>query len=275
MLPQTPKDMVSSFASIGHELGDPPELVEILTKSLSPELLKVEVGQDKMTGLLRYEYGNPLTNVAGRRVWGTHQLPEPWQLYVAVRAANRYLGRSDLAEYLSRLKDINKHSDALLEMRPVGHLPPNAKVDYEVPGRKNRRIDWRVRIGFVKVVFDVKNRVKGAINHFADIVAELEKGNRSPPVPKTDPEAFFRSTEIKFRQNFSPLILQGVWTHVHIKESSAVLEQYFRKNVNRFRIDFLIIAGWTDECYILARSSRQKDLIKRLFGLKETMNFVF
>lgn len=268
-------DMTAFFSATGQKLADPPELIASLLKLVPTEVLEAEVGHDALTKVLRYKYGNPFTDVAGHTVFGTHQLPEPWQLYVAVRAARRYLTDPQLRDYLARLKDVNKHADALLEMRPVGGLPPHVKPCYEIPGRSGRHIDWDLRVGLVHVRFDVKNRVKGAINHMKDVVAVRDKGDFSVPAPTTDPEAFFSSTETKFRRNFSPLAMQGVWAHVHIKENRKVLEDYFRGKVDRFRIDFLIIAGWTDESFVLARSSRQKEYLKRLFRLRETMNYVF
>jgi hypothetical protein len=262
------------FLQVGKARGDSESLAHWLLELVPKSIRSSEAGIDALTNLLRYKFGDPFREVAGMNVFGTHQLNEVWQLYVAIVIATSYLTRLQLDEYLLRLGDESKHNDALIEMRPIARLPRLARAIYEVPGNDNKKIDWHISFGPLSISFDVKNRVKGAIGHFKDIAAARRAGMPVDP-PRTDAEAFFSNTENKFPSKCNPLRLQGVWAHVLIKESAETLKQYFQNEIDPRKIDFLIIAGWTQECFILARTFAQKAILKSFFKLKETDNWTF
>ena len=270
-----PTPLTAELQEIGRQRGDTPRIVRQVINSIRSPLREAPVGTDLFSDLLRYEFGLPFDKIHGNRVFGTHQHNEIWQLYSAVRTALRYLKRNDLDHFLRRIADQNKHGDALIEMRPVSKLPRFANARYEIPGRDGKRIDWEVGLGPLTVRFDVKNRVRGAIEHFKDIAIEMSKGNRNPPIPGTDPEAFFRDTQEKFRHNRNPLILQGVWAQVYIKENRALLEGYFRNVLDPRKIDFLVVCDWGQDAYLLSRRKWQHVFLRRLFALRDSENFVF
>jgi hypothetical protein len=161
-------------------------------------------------------------------------------------------------------------------MRPVRDLGASFKVMYEVSGLGpgGKTIDWQVRGRSLSIVFDVKNRTKSLIEHMKQIVPNLDRGEDSFRVSAPNPGDLFKDTQEKFEENCFQRQLQGVWIRTAIQEDEQKLKHYFKRQLSRDRIHFVILSDWKNDAYILARNPAITRQLKRIFKLRASKRFV-
>src|SRR5712692_175074 len=122
---------------------------------------------DRLTGLWRYDFGNPFDGLPGDQiVFGTHMYQPVERLFDVVSCAMWRLTPEQLADYLKRLGDPNKHEDLIVEFAPILRLGPEVAVTYEVSGygEGDTKVDWLISAqNSPPVLLDIKNRARDLI----------------------------------------------------------------------------------------------------------------
>jgi len=265
------------FVRVAEEQEDPKELAEELTRLLPKGIREAAVWRDRLTGLWRYEYGEPYDDLPGDEVIiGTDQWPDIRRLYLGVRAANYQVGEPQLLGWLERLAVPAKHLDVLSEMRPIIKLREGTSARFEVVGHGmgNKTIDWFVEPTRGRpVLMDVKNRRRSLIDHMTQILPGIQAGQEMIVPDAPDPSDLFRDTVEKFLQVDRSVCLQGVWVHPSIKEDRRKLRDYFA-GLDEFRVHFTILADWADDATILVRDCADAEYLMAVFSLEASDRFV-
>lgn len=92
--------------------------------------------------------------------------------------------------------------------------------------------------------------------------------------PASEPKDLFKSVENKLLERNYFRQLQGVWIQTQIKEHKLALDKYFFNELNPKQVHFSIISDWQEDAYILARSKLVKNILKKIFHIKESERFV-
>lgn len=284
MIPSVPYEfydytstVIESFKKMAISSGDSEDYAKELVRLLPQEIKETCVWHDKITNLWRYEFGSPYKDLPNNiTVRGTNQFPPIKNLYVAMKNADKYLTREQLFEFINRLKDPDKHLDVLFEMRPVINISKKYRIKNEVTGLGigNKRIDWYINTGLIRILFDVKYRIKSLIKHFEEIIPHIKAGIQSIQPSSPDPSDLFKSTEDKFIKRCGFRYLQGVWIKTEIKEDEIKLIYYFNNKLDRKKVHFAILSDWKMDAYILTRNILQKHLLKKIFKLTESKRHV-
>jgi hypothetical protein len=242
-----------------------------LIQFIPNELLNSDLNYDQLSDQVRYKLGVPFTHKRQPFAYGTPQMPVLSIFVKAFVIAYEVLDKNDFLLFCRNLFIPSKHADALFEMRPLISSINIKNIEYEVPGGKNKKIDWRLCYDNYQILVDVKNRTGNTYEHLVNIV------NRNSPsmIPETKPETFFKSTYEKFNINNVENIYQGVWIHIGIKEYAISLSTYFHMNIDPLLLQFFIISGWKNECYICTRNEKQKQILLSTFNLVITDDYVF
>ena len=138
-------DMKSLFHSIAQARGYPIGHGFRLWESIPPAIRDLPCFLDSLTGLWRYEYGEPIALSSGFMI-GTPMFPDVETLFGVVGCASWRLSEPRFQEYTNRLIDKFKHEDTLTEFAPILRLPDNFQVTNEAAGSGpgNATIDWRI-----------------------------------------------------------------------------------------------------------------------------------
>jgi hypothetical protein len=253
------------------------EEVDEVVRLVPAPILELTCFLDRMTGLWRYDYGEPFHNLEGELVvFGANTYNEVDRLFEVLNCARLRLVDEDLSGFLHRLTDPSKHQNFLFEFMPIVRLDSSIKVTYEVAGygEGNHTIDWLIRSDNVSLLLEVKNRTKDLM----ESLVRFQRGERGPdgtaPAPTHDPSLLFRSVQPKFKPcNTSPII-QAVWVATTIKQEESELLAAFAK-LDSSRVHVAIFGDWGDDVYILANDCSAKERTLDLLGLRESQRAVF
>jgi hypothetical protein len=254
--------------AVGHGLTEAE--CDALVATLPPELAACDCFLDRLTGLWRYEFGEP-HRVGNELIWGAHMwLPVP-VLYDVLQCARSRLPPEKLAAYLALLARPGKHPDHLAEMFPVLRIAPGLRVRHEVAGfgQGNRTVDWV--IGPVEqrpVILDVKRRLADFFGQMEQIAAE------GAVPPEHDVTLLFRSVEGKFQASDPADRLQGAWIVTDIKQEQAELHAAF-DGLDPAKVHFAILGDKEPDVYLLIRRPEDRQFIIELLGLTESDRFIF
>lgn len=285
-LPQILTDMGATlfdrFKAVGNTLNDNDEYISELFNLLPNKIKQSTVFKDRLTGNYLYNFGKPLEIESSTvHCFGNTQNHDVKNLYRTIKSAKKYLEKDELAHYIQKINDPNKHSDFLFEMRPLIHLKKDVKVEYESKENciGNKNVDWLLKDNNWIISFDVKNRIKSIVNHLKYIINDLLRSFRSGisaknivPPKAPDPADLFKSTVSKFNDRKDNKTLQGVWITTGITEDKNKLNEYFH-SLNSKKIQFAIITDWSKDAYILAKDELYKPVLIEFFNLKELNNF--
>lgn len=236
-LPRVPATMVggvaeleSLFASLGRYRGISREVVQGVV-ALVPESLKAApCFLDRLTGLWRYDFGEPLDWPSGGVAVGTTMFQSVDVLYDVLSIAQRRLPPSQLSNYLVRLADPNKHDDLLFEFAPIARLDGSISSTYEVVGfgDGNRTIDWLLRPEEgPPILLEVKNRTKDLLQSLTRVQEGDQSADGSAPVPNHDANLLFASVEQKFRPTSPTEMIQVVWIGTDLRQEEDELRRAF------------------------------------------------
>ena len=246
------------------------EQCEALIAALPRKLATCGCFLDRLTGLWRYEFGEP-HRIGNELIWGAHiWLPVP-VLYDVLQCARSRLTPEKLAAYLALLVRPGKHLDHLAEMFPISRVAPELPVQHEVAGfgQGNRTVDWV--IGSIQqrhVILDVKRRL-------ADFLGQMEQISAQGAVPpEHDVGLLFRSVESKFLASDPDSRLQGAWIVTDIKQEQAELRATF-DGLDPTKVHFAILGDKEADVYLLTRRPEDRQFIIGLLGLTESDRFVF
>jgi hypothetical protein len=266
------------FVALGRSRGIPREEVRTIADLVPAEINATPCFLDRLTGIWRYDFGEPFVNLPGGGVvLGTNMYQEVERLYAVLSCAQRRLSKDRLSSYLATLGNPAKHEDALVEFAPILRLGDEVETEYEVAGHGdgNRTVDWVIRAsGHPLVLLDVKNRVKDLL----ESLVRLQAGERSPddsgPAPIHDPSLLFGSVEPKFKSQPPSEAIQAVWVHTCLKQEEAELDAAFRKLDPR-RVHAAILGDWAADVYILAKDPTVKAHLAEVLRVDESHRFVF
>lgn len=283
-LPRVPEILVGGLAAL-------PELFRAsakwrgLSRNQVEEVIRLVPGPiidqvcflDRLTGLWRYDYGEPFDNLAGDQVvLGTTMFHEVDRLFDVINCARTRLQASDLNNYLRRLSDPSRHQDGLFEFAPILRLIPMAEVDYETAGygEGNYRIDWLIRGGPVPLLLEVKNRTRDLLESLNRIQLGERDADGRAPAPAHDPAILFRSVEPKFKRRSSSEIIQAVWITTSLKQEESELVASFAQ-LDPERVHVALLGDFEDDVYVLANDLSAKERILQLLQVRESRRALF
>jgi hypothetical protein len=243
---------------------------EALLAIVPAPLRACECFLDKLTGLWRYEFGEP-HQVGSQLVWGTHMWSPVPVLLDVVACARRRLQPSKLAAYLALVANPAKHQEYLAEMFPMLRVDPAIPADHEVGsmGTGNRTIDWLVGpFERRRVLFDVKRR-------FADFIAAMNGLSVDDDAePVHDVALLFWSVEGKFQPANPDELLQGTWIVTDIKQEETELRNTFAA-LDADKVHFVVLGDTEADAHIITRRPDDRGFLLRLFQVQESVRFTF
>jgi hypothetical protein len=250
--------------------GWPEAAREALLATVPPPLLACECFHDKLTGLWRYEFGEP-HRVRSELVWGTHMWSPVPVLLDVLACARQRLPPQKLAAYLALLGNPAKHQEYLAEMLPMFRVDPAIPAEHEarLMGAGNKTIDWLVGpVDGRRVLFDVKRR-------FADFIAMMDGLSADDAAaPGHDVGLLFRSVEGKFRHSNPDQLLQGAWIVTDIKQDEAELGGTFAA-LDAGKVHFAVLGDAEADVHVITRRPEDRGFLLRLFQANESTRFVF
>lgn len=247
------------------------ELLEIAEKSvddivriLPKNLREAPAFKDAITGIWRYDFGDPYVINGGREaLFGTDQCPPVQWLYRCIVSMEKILTNSQLLEFLDRLGNPSKHLEALTECSPLLVLREPANVGYEVIGfgQGNKRIDFYIQPSKgVPVLIDAKCRIR-------ELIRKL------PQTSRPDPSGLFKSLPEKFVSQDPGTCLQGGWIYSVLKWDKAALHSEFDQT-DASRLHFAVLACWDKQAYVLSRNSDIERQVRSIFDLPDDDSIV-
>ena len=231
---------------------------------------------DRLTGLWRYEFGEPLELSGDTEVFGTHMYHLVDRLYDVLACARQRLNSGQLVPYLARLADPKKHADLLVEFAPILRLAANVQTDYEVSGYGdgNSTVDWLIRpTEGPPILLDVKNRIKDLLESLTRTAAGERAPDGTAPIPAHNPDLLFRSVEQKFRTHPPAEMVQAIWIRTDLKQEETELSAFRRLDPSKVHV--AILGDWSDDVHILANDLAAKEHVMRAFRISESPRFVF
>jgi hypothetical protein len=229
---------------------------------------------DRVTGSWRYEYAPPIDRLPG----GFKALGSlPVQvLFEAIDRLVVLLPNTKIVEFLDRLGDPDKHTDALAELVPLARLRLESRATHEPAdsGDHQRPIDWLfepLNSGRPLLV-EVKHRLRDLVDTFRDAVPRLEAGDSSISAPIPDVARLFKDTTEKFRPADPNVVLQGAWVFCPIQQVRSAVEGYFAA-VDPARLHFALLANWELEVTGLWRTLDDREYVLSAFRVSERRRF--
>ncbi len=230
---------------------------------------------DRVTGLWRYEYGEPLVLPAGATITGTHMFHDVERFFEIICCASWRLTQTTLSAYLSRLADRSRHDDVLAEFAPIFRLAPSVVVDHEVTGvgYGNQTVDWRIQVAHQPVLLlEVKNRITDLVQSFEAIKDQSSSG--LIPEPEHDHSILFKSVVHKFRARQPSEAIQAGWIKTGLKQEEKELQAAFSE-IDPERLHAVVLGSWEPEGYVLARDKDTEKRVRKILAIKQTARLVF
>lgn len=229
--------------------------------------------RDKLTGLLRYEYGLPYH--IGRRpnrtvVVGTNVAHQVSILLNGLLVMRRLLTEQQVRHFCKNLGDKSRHLDYLSELDPILRPTTEFKADYEGKGfgRGKRKIDWHIAFdGRTSCLLDVKHRLKGLIDYMQQVSTEFhtEKAKKEFDAPL--PDGLFANSEAKFRPVLDER-WQGIWILTQVYYDDHALHQAF-DSLDPQKIQFVVLTHFRGEARLLTKLDRIRPWLMEKFNLTE------
>ena len=267
-------DLVAAIAPLSEclkqdalDAGFSDERANQLVETLPPKLKSAHCFHDKLTGLWRYEFGEPFyLEEQDQLLWGAHMWVPVRYLRRAVSCCLRRVSSARQGRFLQRLDEPGKHFDVLSEMIPLLNVNELIPANFEVVGRGigNKEIDWLVGpVGGREILLDVKSRS-------LDLIEQMDQhhlGDTTDP-PRHDASLLFRSLEDKFLAAEPSKCLQGVWLATHIKQEESELRDAFMA-LDSSKVHFAILGQWDSGGFVLVRNEGERAFLCSLFGISE------
>ena len=268
-------DMPSLFKAFSSHQQLPNGYVERISNLLPASIRKLPCFLDRLTGVWRYDYGDPIETAGGGTVIGTHMFHDVEQLFEVVCCAEWRLQGKKRDAYLTRLSDSTHHEDALVEFAPILRLDAEAMVEYEVSGHGsgNRTVDWSICApGHPELLLEVKNRIRDLVESFETI--KSQPSEQPIPAPTHDHALLFKSIEEKFRPRKADEVIQGVWIRAGLRQEETELRAAFDALDSQL-VHFAVLGSWGEESYVLSKDVATKRRVQRILSLRNTKGLVF
>ncbi len=266
--------MKSLFHSIAQARGYPIGHGFRLWESIPPAIRDLPCFLDSLTGLWRYEYGEPIALSSGFMI-GTPMFPDVETLFGVVGCASWRLSEPRFQEYTNRLIDKFKHEDTLTEFAPILRLPDNFQVTNEAAGSGpgNATIDWRIESpGEPPLMLEVKNRVFDLVEGLEEI--QQSQRDKSVPAPSHDHRKLFRSVTKKFGARNAADAIHCVWIRTGLMQEEDDLRAAFETLAPNC-VHGVILGTWSDQAYVLAADAGTKKKLLHILRLRQSRNLIF
>ncbi|HYC35352.1 MAG TPA: hypothetical protein VEC19_02950 [Usitatibacter sp.] len=262
-----PERLTSEATAAGEPAAHAAELVHLLRAPLSA----AECFLDNLTGLWRYEFGEPF-EVGAEQVVGTNIWLPVNHLLQALQTVHQRVHGNQREAFLNRLAVAAMHRIALAEMIPGRRTASDVPMDFEVVGMGagNTTIDWHVRpVGQRPVLLDVKRRT-------TDFLQQMEMHQGGPEVqpPAHDAALMFRSVEQKFRPADPDQILQGAWIVTDIKQQEGRLNDAFAA-LDSAKVHFAVLGDWEPDGCLLVKRQLDREYLSALLRIEASARFTF
>lgn len=260
----------------GKSKGDAAGKIDTLLSSVPLKLLNADCFFDKLTKLWRYEYGLPFTLANGKYLYGTYMWPPVRNLYSVLSCAIQKLPDRRRRDYFTKLANLEKHWDTLVEFLPIIRLSEDVTFHYEIPtGVGNFNADWGIDSNHGRVILvDVKRRFRDLL----EMADRIENGEKDPdgtaPAPTHDVGLMFRSTENKYGPRDPDQQLQGVWIETALKQEESELQAKFNI-MDDSKLHFAIFGGWEAGIKLLTKRQEDFEFLLELFNETIGENFHF
>jgi hypothetical protein len=256
----------------------PPAIVGGIADLVPHPIRKIPCFLDRLTGLWRYDFGEPCVDLPrGGVVLGTQMYQEVDRLFDVLACAHRRLPDEVFQNYLARLADPKKHDDLIFEFAPILRLPVDMDASYEVSGlgEGNRTIDWLIKPkSGVSIALEVKNRPKDLLESLVRLQAGERDVDGTAPAPLHDAGLLFASLEQKFRPRDVSEMVQGAWIGTDLRqEESELMAAFARLDPTRVHVAFF--GDWKDDAYVLSHSDFARQHAREVLGVRESRRFVF
>jgi len=270
-------DLQALFVSMAHYRGiDRSELEQVA--ALVPESIShVPCFLDRLTGVWRYDFGEPMGLPGGDVVVSTNMFQPVDRLYDVLACARCRLASDQLANYLRRLADPGKHDDLLFEFAPIVRLPLEIGASYEVQGygEGNRTVDWLIQpLSGSPIALEVKNRTRDLLESLSRLRAGSREADRAAPAPTHDVGLLFVGLESKFRPRSAGEVVQAAWIGTDLKQEEAELLEAFGQ-LDPTRVHVAMLGGWENDVYTLSQDSAARSHAVGALGVHESRRFVF
>jgi hypothetical protein len=268
-------EMASLFRAISRDRGFPIGYSDRISHLIPEPIAKLPCFLDQLTGIWRYEYGEPIILDGGSTLVGTPMFPEVERLLDVLGCASWRLPAEKLQGYLLRLADRRKHEDTLIEFAPILRLSADVKVEHEVRGTGggNTTVDWRIGAPEQPtLLLEVKNRVRDLIESFEAIKRRDKDG--PVPEPQHDHRLLFKSVTHKFKPAESSDIIHGVWIKTGIKQEEEDLRTAF-EDLPPGHIHVVVLGSWDEDAYVLASNAPTRRRVLRVLRLRQSGALVF
>lgn len=261
-----PERLANEAATVG-AAAVAAELVQLLR----PPLDAAECFLDNLTGLWRYEFGEPFElgegQVVGTNIW----IPVS-HLFMALQTVLARVHGNQRDLFLNRLAMAPMHRNALVEMIPGQRVSADVPMNFEVQGMGvgNSTVDWHLQpVAQREVLLDVKRRT-------VDLLQQMEGHQGGPQVqpPEHDPELLFRSVEDKFSPTDPDQRLQGAWVVTDIKQHEGHLNDAFAA-FDATKVHFAVLGDWEPDAYLLLRREVDRESLVALLHITASTRFTF
>jgi hypothetical protein len=256
-----------------HAAGMSDREIAALMTAVPSNLLRAQCFEDRLTGLWRYEFGEPYyLKRLDQLLWGTHMWVPVTHLRLALGCFLSRVSAEKHRAFLARLDNRKKHLDVLSEMIPLLHVGRGVAADFEMAGLGygNRTIDWRFGpIDGREILMDVKRRS-------IDLMRQLDRltDGETTREPNHDPAVLFRSVENKLVGAEPASRLQGVWVVTDIQQEGSNLTDAFQ-NLDPGKVHFAILGDWERDAHILVRREEDRAFLLNAFDLTQSVRFTF
>jgi hypothetical protein len=271
-------NLLSLFSATGRYREVARQEVDEVCGVVPPKLAGTPCFLDRLTGLWRYDFGEPFVGLPdGGVVFGTHMYQPVDRLFDVLRCARTRLPGDQLQNYLLRLDDPAKHSDLLFEFAPVLRLSLDVAAFYEVSGEGegNRTIDWVIRpASGPRLAIEVKHRTKDLIESLVRGQTSTIESGGSFLEPAHDANLLFASVEQKFRARNSSDVVQVAWIGSALKQEEREVQAAFAR-LDGTKVHVAFLAGWGDDVYALAHDAFACTYATAVLGVRESGRFVF
>ncbi|NQT00210.1 MAG: hypothetical protein HQ595_03915 [Candidatus Omnitrophica bacterium] len=197
-------------------------------------------------------------------------------LFSVLSCAIQKLPERRRRDYFTKLTNLEKHWDTLVEFLPIIRLSDDTSFSYEIPtGVGNCNADWGISTNSGRTTLvDVKRRFRDLLEQ----VVRMENGERDPdgtaPAPTHDVGLMFRSTENKYCQKDPDQQLQGVWIETAIKQEENELQNNFSA-LDDSKLHFAIFGGWEPGIKLLTKRPEDSQFLLELFNETIGENYHF
>lgn len=270
-------DLRSLFGAMGRYRGIARDDVAEIAALVPEPIANAPCFLDRLTGLWRYDFGEPLDLPGEAAVMSTNMCQPIDRLYDVLVCARRRLPADQLANYLVRLADPVKHDDLMFEFAPVLRLAEDVEASYEVCGYSEgkRTIDWLIRPkSGPPIAMDVKNRTKDLLESLVRVQTGARDADGSAPAPIHDVNLLFVGLEKKFRPRPATELVQAAWIGTDLRQEETELAVAFDR-LDRTRVHIALLGDWQADVHFLSKDAFARQHVTDVLRLHESRRFVF